>query len=199
MKIKRLFDISLSIFGLITLSPVFLLVTILIKLRMPGPVFFSQDRVGKHGKPFRIYKFRSMVINKDNISITLGTDSRITPLGRWLRRTKIDEFPQLWNILKGDMSFVGPRPDVPGYADKLAGEERLILSVKPGLTGADSVAYPYEEELLQRQDDPERYYDEVLYPDKVRINLEYIKNRNFWLDIKLIILTLFPWKRRQTG
>jgi len=111
--------------------------------------------------------------------------------------------PQLWNILKGDMSFVGPRPDVPGYADKLEGEDRLILSVRPGLTGADSVAYPYEEEILQQQEDPERYYDEVLYPDKVRINLEYIKKRNFFLDLWLILQTIVPgkrfWRKRKTG
>ncbi len=161
---------------------------------MPGPVLFKQQRIGFNGIPFDIYKFRSMVVNKHDISITLKNDKRITRLGRVLRKSKIDELPQLWNILKGDMSFVGPRPDVPGYADKLEGQDREILSLKPGLTGLDSVKYPNEEEILEKQEDPEKYYDEILYPDKVRVNLNYLKYRSFSLDLRVIIKTLFRIK-----
>jgi lipopolysaccharide/colanic/teichoic acid biosynthesis glycosyltransferase len=189
---KRTFDILLSLTSLLVLLPLFVVVAVLIKLNMPGPVFFRQVRIGRHGKPFRIVKFRSMVVNRDATSITLDGDRRITPLGRFLRRSKIDELPQLWNILIGHMSFVGPRPDVPGYADQLSGEDRIILSVRPGLTGPDSVAYPEEESLLARQADPDTYYDQVLYPEKVRINREYLQQRTFWSDLGIIWRT-FLW------
>lgn len=157
---------------------------------MPGPVFFRQDRVGMDAKVFRIYKFRSMRVNQSKISITLQNDARITPLGKFLRKTKIDEIPQLINILKGDMAIVGPRPDVPGYADKLQGEDRIILSVKPGLTGLDSITYPDEETLLSKQENPEEYYDRVLYPAKVAINVAYVKSRSCWGDWKIIFKTI---------
>lgn len=189
---KRTFDFLLSLTSLLLLLPVFLVVAVLIKLSMPGPVFFRQLRIGRYGKPFRIVKFRSMVVNREAISITLEHDRRITPLGRFLRRSKIDELPQLWNILLGDMSFVGPRPDVPGYADQLQDHDRILLSARPGLTGPDSLAYPDEESLLAAQPNPEEYYDQVLYPDKVRINREYLQRRSFWSDLGIILKT-FLW------
>ncbi len=194
---KKAFDILFSIVGLICLSPLFVVVAIVIKITMPGPVFFKQMRIGYLGKPFTIYKFRSMVINKSSVSVTLKSDRRITPFGSFLRNSKIDEFPQLWNILIGDMSFVGPRPDVPGYADQLEGEEKIILSVKPGLTGLDSVKYPDEEEILHDQKDPEKFYDEVLYPDKVRININYIEHKSFMLDLRIIMNTLLGRKFKE--
>ena len=141
-----------------------------------------------------------MVVNNSELSVTLKSDERITSFGRFLRKSKSDELPQLLNILKGEMSFVGPRPDVPGYSDKLQGEDQLLWTVKPGLTGLDSISYPNEEELLDRQPDPQRYYDEVLWPEKVRINVLYIKNQSFWLDIEILIRTLFGrWKKANPG
>lgn len=131
-----------------------------------------------------------MKVHHSGNSVSVKGEARITPLGAFLRRYKLDELPELWNVFKGDMSFVGPRPDVPGYADKLQGEDRLMLSLRPGITGPASLKYSNEEELLANQPDPLRYNDEVLFPDKVRINLNYIKNRSFWLDIKIIVYTL---------
>ncbi len=163
---------------------------------MPGPVFFRQVRIGYRCKPFIILKFRSMIINKSELTMTLKSDNRITTFGRFLRKSKTDELPQLWNILIGEMSFVGPRPDVPGYSDKLKGEAQLLWTVKPGLTGLDSISYPNEEELLDKQPDPQQYYDEVLWPDKVRINVHYIRNRSFWMDMEILIRTLLGrWKK----
>ena len=186
MFLKRGFDFLLSLLALLVLLPLFLVVGLIIKISMPGPVFFRQKRIGLGAKPFYIYKFRSMLVNRDNISITLEGDRRITPFGKFLRRSKIDELPQLWNILKGDMSFVGHRPDVPGYADQLKGEDRILLKFRPGLTGPDSLAYPEEETLLAQKPDPGRYYDEVLYPEKVRINREYFQNHSFLKDLKIL-------------
>ena len=197
MIVKRLFDIAASIFGLILTFPVFLIVFLLIKINMPGPVFFKQNRVGRHGKLFRMIKFRSMKMNHGGSSISVRGENRITPLGAKLRKYKIDEFPEFWNILKGDMSFVGPRPDVPGYADKLTGGDRLLLTIRPGLTGAASLKYSNEEELLALQNDPVKYNDMVLYPDKVRIEINYIKHWSFWLDIKIIIFTLIGKKLKE--
>lgn len=189
--IKRIFDIFFSLIGLIIFSPLLLLLTLLIKISMPeGPVIFKQKRVGRQGKLFTIYKFRTMTMNHSGLPITINGESRITPLGAKLRKYKLDELPELWNVLVGDMSFVGPRPDVPGYADKLTGEERKILEMRPGITGPASLKYVNEEELLAQQDDPIRYNNEVIYPDKVRINLNYIKDWSIWLDIKIIIYTL---------
>jgi len=198
MIFKRLFDIAAAIFGLIVTSPVFLIIAILIKIKMPGPVFFRQNRVGRNGKLFKMVKFRSMKVNHGGNTISVKGESRITPLGAKLRKYKLDEFPEFWNILIGDMSFVGPRPDVPGYADKLEGDDRLLLTIRPGLTGAASLKYSNEEELLALQDDPVKYNDEVLYPDKVRIDISYIKHWSFWLDIKIIFYTLFGKKLRET-
>lgn len=198
MIFKRLFDIAAAIFGLIVTSPVFLIIAILIKIKMPGPVFFRQNRVGRDGKLFKMVKFRSMKVNHGGNTISVKGESRITPLGATLRKYKLDEFPEFWNILIGDMSFVGPRPDVPGYADKLEGDDRLLLTIRPGLTGAASLKYSNEEELLALQDDPVKYNDEVLYPDKVRIDISYIKHWSFRLDIKIIFYTLFGKKLRET-
>ena len=199
MSIKRIFDICAAIFGLVFLSPLFLVIIILIKIRMPGPAFFTQFRVGKDAIIFKLIKFRTMIINHGGSSISIKAEIRITQLGTILRKYKLDELPQLWNVLKGDMSLVGPRPDVSGYADLLKGDDRLLLTIKPGLTGAASLKYSNEEELLALQEDPIKFNDEVLYPEKVRINNNYIKNWSFWLDVKIILFTLIrkkmvePW------
>ncbi|MEI6061057.1 MAG: sugar transferase [Bacteroidota bacterium] len=194
MILKRLFDIAASIFGLIVVSPALLIIAVLIKLKMPGPVFFRQNRVGRHAKLFRMVKFRTMKVNHGGSTISVKGESRITPLGATMRKYKLDELPEFWNILIGDMSFVGPRPDVPGYADKLTGNDRLLLTFRPGLTGAASIKYSNEEELLSEQPDPIKYNDEFLYPEKVRINNNYVKNWTFFLDIKIIFFTLLGKK-----
>lgn len=186
---SRFTQLILSLIALLLLSPLFLLVAASIKVSMPGPVFFRQNRIGRQGRIFRIYKFRSMRLNDEQTSITIQDDERITPFGRFLRNSKIDELPQLLNILKGEMAIVGPRPDVPGYADRLEGEDRIILQVRPGLTGADSVAYPDEESLLAMQKNPEEYYNQVLYPAKVALNVTYVKTRTCLGDWRIIFKT----------
>lgn len=159
---------------------------------MPGgPVLFIQKRVGKKGKLFTMYKFRSMTVNHSGSSVSVAGENRITPFGAVLRRYKLDELPELWNVLIGDMSFVGPRPDVPGYADKLEGEDRLVLELRPGITGPASLKYANEEEILAKVDDPVRYNDEVIFPDKVRINLKYYHTHSLMGDIRLIFQTIF--------
>lgn len=191
MLLKNIFDRTASFFGLLFLWPVLAVVAVMIKVKMPGgPVLFKQKRVGKAGKLFTMYKFRSMTVGHGGSSVSVAGESRITPLGAKLRKYKLDELPELWNVLIGNMSFVGPRPDVPGYADKLQGEDRRVLELKPGITGPASLKYRSEEELLATVDDPKRYNDEVIFPDKVRINLNYLKHWNFWLDIKIIIYTV---------
>lgn len=188
---KWLFDRIMSLVGLIVLSPVLLVVAILIRVKMPGgPVLFKQKRVGKDGKLFTMVKFRSMSVAHGGSSVSVAGESRITPLGAKLRKYKLDELPELWNVLIGDMSFVGPRPDVPGYADKLVGEDRVILKLRPGITGPASLKYRDEETLLATVEDPIRYNDEVIFPDKVRINKEYYYNWSFWLDIRYIVRTV---------
>ena len=203
MFLKCLFDKLASLFGLLFLSPVLLVVAILIKVKMPGPVLFCQKRVGQYGKLFTVYKFRSMTVkaeasvasrDSDATSIASTEQNRITPLGEKLRRYKLDELPELWNVLKGDMSFVGPRPDVPGYADQLQGEERDILKLKPGITGPASLKYRNEEELLASVDNPAQYNDEVIFPDKVKLNLYYLKHYSFIKDIQMIICTVLGKK-----
>ena len=203
MFLKWLFDKLASLFGLIFLSPVLLVVAILIKVKMPGPVLFCQKRVGQYGKLFTVYKFRSMTVkaeasvasrDSDATSIASTEQNRITPLGEKLRRYKLDELPELWNVLKGDMSFVGPRPDVPGYADQLQGEERDILKLKPGITGPASLKYRNEEELLASVDNPAQYNDEVIFPDKVKLNLYYLKHYSFIKDIQMIVCTVLGKK-----
>ncbi len=188
---KWLFDRIVSLIGLILLFPALLVITILIKMKMPGgPVFFTQKRVGQYGKIFTMHKFRSMTVQHSGSSISIKGEVRITPLGAVLRKYKLDELPELWDVLVGNMSFVGPRPDVPGYADKLQGEKSKVLNLKPGITGPASLKYRNEEEILAEQVDPQRYNDEVIFPDKVRINLNYLKNRSFLLDVKIIIYTI---------
>ena len=197
MYLKRFFDISASLFGLILFSPLLLIIALLIKMKMPGPIFFRQQRVGREAKLLRIVKFRTMKVNHGGSTISVKGENRITPLGATMRKYKLDELPELWNILIGDMSFVGPRPDVPGYADQLKGEDRLLLSIKPGLTGAASMRFSNEEELLALQEDPIKFNDEILYPEKVRINNEYVKNQNFLLDLKIIIYTILGKKLKE--
>ncbi len=190
--IKWIFDRVVAFLGLLLLFPFFLFVGIIIKIMMSdGPVIFKQNRVGQFGNLFTLYKFRTMNINHSGSSVSIKGESRITPLGEKLRKYKIDELPGLWNILKGDMSFVGPRPDVPGFADKLIGNARKILEMKPGLTGPASLKYANEEEILANQEDPIKYNTEVIWPDKIRINLKYYEKRNFLLDLKIIFYTLF--------
>jgi lipopolysaccharide/colanic/teichoic acid biosynthesis glycosyltransferase len=158
-----------------------------------GGFLFKQERVGRYGKIFYIYKIRTMKTSSDNknMFVTTANDDRILPFGKWLRRTKLDEIVELVNVLKGDMSFVGPRPDVKGYADKLEGEDRKILELRPGITGPASLKYINEEEILAKVDNPQQYNDEVIFPDKVKINLDYYYNRSFWGDIKIILKTIF--------
>ena len=208
MFLKWLFDKLASLFGLLFLSPVLLVVAILIKVKMPGPILFCQKRVGQYGKLFTVYKFRSMTVkaeasvasrDSEATSIASTEQYRITPLGEKLRRYKLDELPELWNVLKGDMSFVGPRPDVPGYADQLQGEERDILKLKPGITGPASLKYRNEEELLASVENPAQYNDEVIFPDKVRLNLYYLKNYSFIKDIQMIVCTVLGKKMDYAG
>lgn len=192
MIIKRLFDFVASFFGLLLLWPLLLIVAIIIKIKMPGgPAIFKQKRVGQHGKLFTMYKFRSMTVGHSGSSISVKGENRITPFGAKIRKYKIDELPELWNVLLGDMSLVGPRPDVPGYADQLVGEDRKILLLKPGITGPASLKYKSEEELLAEQEDPIKFNNEVIFPDKVKINIHYLNNWSFWGDIEIIFKTIF--------
>ena len=189
---KRIIDVFVSILGLTILSPLFFLLSIFIKISSKGPVFFIQKRVGQDGKIFKMIKFRTMYIYQTSDStISIKGDERITRLGRFLRKYKLDELPELINVLIGDMSLVGPRPDVCGYADRLVKADRDILKIRPGITGPASLKYINEEEILAKQDDPQTYNDEVIYPDKVKINLDYYKNQSIWLDFKIIFATIF--------
>lgn len=194
MMIKRIFDFTAAFFGILLLWPLLIVVAILIKVKMPGPIFFTQKRVGQHGKLFTMIKLRTMKVNHGGNSISVKGESRITPLGATMRKYKLDELPGLLNVLRGDMSFVGPRPDVPGYADQLQGDDRRILLLKPGITGPASMKYSNEEEILALQADPVKYNDEVIYPDKVRINLAYLDNQSFLLDLKIIVYTVLGKK-----
>ena len=187
--IKRVFDFSLSLIGLLITWPVILIAWIIASMETKSNGIFSQIRVGENGKLFKIYKIKTMY-DKKGSTITTLNDDRITKSGKFFRKYKIDELPQLWNVLIGDMSFVGPRPDMPGYADKLQGEDRIILSVKPGITGPASLKYKNEEEILAKVANPKEYNDKVIWPDKVKINKEYIKNWSLKKDIKYIIKTI---------
>jgi len=190
--VKRIFDFCSSLIGLLVLIPLLILFSIAIKISSSGPVFFAQKRVGKDGKLFTLIKFRSMIVEQDNINTaTARGDARITKIGEFLRKYKLDELPELWNVIKGEMSLVGPRPDVPGYADKLLGKDRDVLKLRPGITGAASLKYANEEEILASQENPQKYNDEVIFPDKVKVNLDYYENQSFWLDIKIIFATIF--------
>jgi len=190
---KRLFDILFSFIGLILLQPLFVMVAIMIKVESTGPVFFRQGRVGKNSRRFVIYKFRTMVVDaeKKGLRITSGGDNRITRTGRILRKFKIDELPQLFNVLKGDMSFVGPRPEVIKYVEWYKDDYERILSVRPGITDISSITFRNEESILQGVDDPEHYYVHVLLPEKMRLAQEYIAQASFSYDVELILKTLF--------
>ncbi len=192
--IKYLFDKIMALIGMVILFPFMLIIFIIHKIVMPkGKFLFLQERIGQYGKPFKIYKIRTMKSDGDdnNVFVTTANDDRILPFGKFLRKTKLDEIIELVNVLKGEMSLVGPRPDVAGYADKLTGDDRKILELRPGITGPASLKYINEEELLAKVDDPQKYNDEIIYPDKVKINLEYYHNRTFWEDIKIIFKTIF--------
>tara|TARA_B100000902_G_C26948439_1_gene734571 strand:+ start:83 stop:667 length:585 start_codon:yes stop_codon:yes gene_type:complete len=189
---KRIFDFTVAFIGLFLLIPIILLIAIIVKLSSKGPIFFIQSRVGYNARLFKIIKFRSMlVVQESESTISVKGDVRVTKVGIVLRKYKLDEIPSLWNVLVGDMSFVGPRPDVPGYADQLVGENRKILKLRPGITGPATLKYSNEEDLLAKQNNPEKYNNEIIYPEKVRINLDYYKNHNLWIDIKIIFATIF--------
>lgn len=223
MGLKWLFDKLISLIGLISLSPVLLIVALLIKWKMPGPILFCQQRVGRYGRIFTVYKFRTMTVkaeasvasrNSEATSIASQEQSRITPLGEKLRRYKLDELPELWNVLKGDMSFVGPRPDVPGYADQLQGEDREVLLLRPGITGPASLKYRDEEDILEAVDEAlqkgrgglpmgittvQEYNDNVIYPDKVRLNRYYLHHYSFIKDIQMIVCTVLGKRMEYAG
>lgn len=190
---KRLFDIISSGCGLIVLSPIFIVIAIWVKLDSKGPVFYRQIRVGKDNKDFRLFKFRSMKIGADRQGLITvgGRDPRVTRSGYYIRKYKLDELPQLINVFIGDMSVVGPRPEVRKYVDLYTPGQMRVLSVRPGITDLASIRYRNENELLETVDDPETYYREVIMQDKLKINLEYVDNRSFWGDIKLIFATLY--------
>lgn len=197
MTLKYVFDRVAALLGLLLIWWLLIVVAILIKVKMPGgPALFRQTRIGRHGKPFTIYKFRTMTVGHGGSSVSVAGESRITPLGAVLRRYKIDELPELWNVLIGDMSFVGPRPDVPGYADRLQGDDREMLELRPGITGPASLKYRNEEELLAAVDNPQEYNDTVIYPDKVRINRYYLHNYSFVKDIEMIVCTVIGKKMK---
>jgi len=189
---KRAFDLVFAVLGLLAVWWLILLAWVAASIDTRSNGFFIQKRVGRHGKIFRVVKMKTMrPVTSFETTVTRRGDPRITPLGAFFRRTKIDELPQLWNVLLGDMSFVGPRPDVPGFADKLEGEEKAMLSIRPGITGPATLKYRNEEELLAGQSDPEAYNREVIWPDKVRINLEYIRDWSLRRDIQYILETVF--------
>ena len=191
MVLKYIFDRMAALLGLLLIWWLLIVVAVLIKVKMPGgPAIFKQTRIGRRGKPFTIFKFRTMTVGHGGSSVSVAGESRITPLGAVLRKYKIDELPELWNVLVGDMSFVGPRPDVPGYADRLQGDDREVLELRPGITGPASLKYRNEEELLAAVDTPQEYNDTVIYPDKVRINRYYLHNYSFVSDIKMILCTV---------
>ena len=227
MILKWLFDRSVAFFGLLFLWPVILITAILVKIKMPGgPAFFVQKRVGKNGKLFRCHKFRSMTVKHSGSTVSVAGDSRITPFGAKLRHYKIDELPGLWDVLIGNMSFVGPRPDVPGYADKLEGADRDVLKLRPGITGPATLKYRVEDEMIagfvadikagkneqvakfenapdfstmSDQEIAVWYNDNVIYPDKVRLNCYYYRNYSFIKDIQMIFATILGKKIEYAG
>lgn len=188
---KRLFDLIASGCGLLVLSPIFLVLAIWVKLDSPGPVFYRQVRVGRGNKDFRLFKFRSMRIGSDKSGLITvgGRDPRVTRSGYYIRKYKLDELPQLINVFLGDMSLVGPRPEVRKYVDMYTPEQMHVLDVRPGITDMASICYRNENELLEKVENPEAYYVGTIMQDKLRINLEYVHNQSFWGDIKLIFKT----------
>ena len=205
MFLKYIFDRCVAFVGLVVLLPVLAAVALAVKVKMPdGPVLFVQKRVGRSGRLFNCHKFRTMKMEHDGNTVTVAGDSRITPLGAKLRHWKLDELPELWDVLVGKMSFVGPRPDVPGYADKLEGEDREVLRLRPGITGPATLKYRLEDEMIARyvaqkqqagdgrspQDIAVEYNDEVIFPDKVRLNRYYLHHYSFWTDIRMLFATV---------
>ena len=214
MIFKWIFDRLASLIGLLVLWPVLLVVAILVKVKMPGgPAIFTQKRVGKDGKLFTCHKFRTMTVKHHGSTVSVAGDARITPFGAILRHYKLDELPGLWDVLIGNMSFVGPRPDVPGYADKLLGDDRDVLKLRPGITGPATLKYRLEDEMIsdyvaKRQAEGDKrpmqeiateYNDKVIYPDKVRINCYYYRNYSFWKDIEMIFATVLGRKIKYNG
>lgn len=214
MIIKYIFDRVVALIGLLFLWPILLVVAIMVKIKMPGgPAFFVQKRVGKGGKLFNCHKFRSMTVKHNGSSVSVAGDSRITPFGATLRHYKLDELPGLWDVLIGNMSFVGPRPDVPGYADKLTGDDRDVLKLRPGITGPATLKYRLEDEMIseyvakkqaegdkrEAQEIAVEYNDNVIYPDKVRLNCYYYRHYNFFKDIEMIIATVLGRKIKFAG
>lgn len=190
--LKRIFDIVVSFVGLVILSPLFLILAIAIARDSKGPVFFKQTRVGRNGVPFKIYKFRTMIEDAEakGMQLTVGNDSRITEVGAFLRKTKIDELPQLINVLKGEMSFVGPRPEVPKYVELYTEDQRQVLMVRPGITDLASIEYRNESDLLASTDNPEKIYVEQIMPKKLDLNMRYIERISFVTDIGIIFRTI---------
>lgn len=214
MILKFLFDRIVALIGLLILWPVLLVVAVLVKVKMPGgPAFFVQKRVGKDGKLFNCHKFRTMTVKHNGSTVSVAGDSRITPLGAKLRHWKLDELPGLWDVLRDKMSFVGPRPDVPGYADKLTGDDRDVLKLRPGITGPATLKYRLEDEMIseyvaqkQKEGDSRpmqeiavEYNDKVIYPDKVRLNCYYYRHYSFIKDIQMIICTVLGKKMKYNG
>jgi len=189
---KRLFDIFFAGCGLIILSPVFLVLAVLVKASDGGPILFRQLRVGQGGRLFRILKFRSMIVDAERrgLSVTRDGDPRITSVGRFMRKTKLDEFPQLWNVLHGEMSLVGPRPEVPRYVEAYTDEQRLVLKLKPGITDLATLEFRNEEELLLTALDTEKFYVDFCIPRKIKLNLAYAQKANLWNDVRIILQTL---------
>lgn len=187
----RAFEFSVSLAGLALLSPVFAIIAILIRMEGPGPIFFRQTRIGRNGKPFTILKFRTMFAGAEHRgrAITVGADPRITPSGLWLRRWKLDELPQLINVLRGDMGLVGPRPEVPRYVDIYSEEQRRVLALRPGITDVASIRYRNESDLLMGKPDPEAFYIREILPHKIHMNLSYASRASLWRDIKVILAT----------
>lgn len=191
LALKRLFDIAASCIGLLLLAPVLLGIAVWIKRDSPGPVFFRQQRIGRHGEPFRIYKFRSMRQDNAGLQITVGADDRITRSGHFIRVYKLDELPQLINVLLGDMSIVGPRPEVPRYVALYPADVRAeVLSVRPGITDLASVQYRSESTLLAQSSNPEQTYVDTILPAKLALCRQYVRERSFWLDLRIIGMTL---------
>lgn len=189
----RVFDFIVSLIGIIMLLPVFLFAALLVKSTSPGPILYSQKRVGRNGRLFNLYKFRSMVVNADRIgtSVTTGRDPRITEVGKVLRKTKLDELPQIWNVLKGDMSFVGPRPDVPEIVNNYTDEMRRILEVRPGITSNASLYLRNEEELLSLAGEPDKVYEEIFVPAKVVLAMEHVHRKSFLFDFGILLKTVW--------
>ena len=190
---KRLFDMICSLAGILVFAPFMLIIALVIKLTSQGPVLYTQARVGLHEKIFRVYKFRTMVDKAESMgsSVTTGADRRITPIGRFLRKAKLDELPQLFNVLKGDMSFVGPRPDVPEITAKYTPEMREIFAIRPGITSVATLHFRQEEAILSNVPDPDRFYDETMVPLKVELGMEHVRRNSFWFDFSILFQTVW--------